>query len=71
MKPSVLELGGNDAFVLLDHTNTKEIAAKAAACRISSLGGQRCNSSKRFIILEKHYDAFVTYMGEYMKQMPR
>jgi acyl-CoA reductase-like NAD-dependent aldehyde dehydrogenase len=35
LKPSVLELGGNDPFVLLDHKDTKKIATEAVACRIS------------------------------------
>ncbi|MCD5380927.1 aldehyde dehydrogenase family protein [Candidatus Gracilibacteria bacterium] len=68
LKPSVLELGGNDAFVLLDHKDTKQMVASATACRIAN-GGQKCNSSKRFIILEKHYDEFVEEMGEYMANL--
>lgn len=70
LKPSVLELGGNDAFVLLDHENTEAMAIQAMTCRISN-GGQRCNSSKRFIVLEKHYDAFVTCMAKHMAQLQR
>ena len=68
LKPSVLELWGNDAFVLADHNNTEEMAALAVACRISN-GGQRCNASKRFIVLEEHYDAFVEHMGKHMESM--
>jgi len=60
-----LELGGNDAFVVLDHVDTDAIVAQAAACRMSN-GGQRCNSSKRFIVLDKHYDIFVEKFGAYM-----
>lgn len=68
LKPSVLELGGNDPFLLLDHKDTEKIAAEAVACRIS-MGWQRCNSSKRFIILEEHYDEFVSAMTYHMEQM--
>lgn len=68
LKPSVLELGGNDAFVLADHTDTVQMAAEATACRIAN-GGQKCNSSKRFIVMEKHYDTFVEEMGKYMDSM--
>jgi len=68
LKPSVLELWWNDSFVLIDHENTDEMAAQAVACRIS-MGGQRCNSSKRFIVLEKHYDAFVDAMWRHMANM--
>lgn len=68
LKPSVLELGGNDAFVLADHDDTVKMVAEATACRISN-GGQKCNSSKRFIVMEKHYDVFVEEMGKYMQTM--
>lgn len=65
IKPSILELWWNDAFVLLDHDDMDAMVASATACRIS-YGGQKCNSSKRFIILEKHYDEFVEKFGVYM-----
>ncbi|MDA9128945.1 aldehyde dehydrogenase family protein [Candidatus Gracilibacteria bacterium] len=68
LKQSVLELGGNDAFVLADHEDTVKMAAEATAYRISN-GGQKCNSSKRFIIMEKHYDVFVDEMKKYMETM--
>lgn len=70
VKPSVLELGGNDAFVLTDHKNTSAMAASAVTCRLSN-GWQRCNGSKRFIIPEKYYDEFVDYMGKHMQTMQR
>lgn len=44
------------------------MVAQAVACRISN-GGQRCNSSKRFIVLEKYYDAFCTKMADYMSKL--
>jgi len=68
LKPSILELGGNDAFILLDHKDTDKMVAEAVSCRISN-GWQKCNSSKRFIILEKHYDIFVQKMWEYMANL--
>jgi len=68
LKPSVLELGGNDAFVLADHSDTKAMVAEATACRIAN-GWQKCNSSKRFIVMEKHYDEFVEEMWKYMASM--
>ena len=68
LKPSVLELGGNDPFILLDHKDTAKMVAAATACRISN-NGQRCNSSKRFIILERYYDDFCNQMAEYMSKL--
>lgn len=68
LKPCVLELGWNDAFVLLDHSDTKKVVAEASACRISN-GWQRCNASKRFIVLEKHYDKFVDEFSKYMASL--
>lgn len=67
-KRSVLELWGNDAFLLLDHKDTQKMAAEAVQCRISN-GGQRCNASKRFIILEPYYETFVAEMGKYMEHL--
>ena len=68
LKPSVLELGGNDAFVLLHHSDTQKMVQEATACRIAN-GGQKCNSSKRFIVLQEHYESFVEAMGNYMKSL--
>ncbi len=66
LKPSVLELWGNDAFVILDHKDTDAMVANAVSCRINN-GGQRCNGSKRFIVLERYYDTFVEKMWAYME----
>jgi succinate-semialdehyde dehydrogenase/glutarate-semialdehyde dehydrogenase len=63
LKRSVLELGGNDAFVVLDHADTDAVVALATSCRIHT-AGQRCNSSKRFIVPEKYYEDFVEKMGK-------
>ena len=68
LKPSVLELGGNDAFVVLDHNDTDAMVALAVSCRISN-GGQRCNASKRFVVLEQYYDSFVEKMWAYMNNL--
>lgn len=65
LKPSVLELGGNDALILLEHDNMDELIPKIAWCRLGS-GGQKCNSAKRFVVLEKHYEEFVEKMWSYI-----
>ena len=68
LKPSVLELGGNDAFLLLDHKDTDAMVAAAVSCRISN-GGQRCNASKRFVITEQYYEDFCQKMAKYMSNL--
>lgn len=68
LKPSVLELGGNDAFIVAHTTHLPEIATEAVRARISN-NGQKCNSSKRFIVLEKYYDAFLWYAKDAMEAL--
>lgn len=68
LKPSVLELGGNDAFIVASTVNLKHIAEEAVRARISN-NGQKCNSSKRFIVQEKDYNEFVHYFAEYMDSL--
>ncbi|GED98230.1 NAD-dependent succinate-semialdehyde dehydrogenase [Gordonia crocea] len=58
LKKSVLELGGSDAFILLDSPDVGAAAAGAAAGRMMNCG-QACNSPKRFIVHEEVYDDFV------------
>lgn len=58
LKKSVLELGGSDAFILLDTPDVAATAAGAAAGRMMNCG-QACNSPKRFIVHEDLYDDFV------------
>lgn len=68
LKPSLLELGGNDAWILLEHEDTEKFAKIAANCRITN-GGQRCNGSKRFIVLEKHYERFVKHFTKALSEI--
>jgi succinate-semialdehyde dehydrogenase/glutarate-semialdehyde dehydrogenase len=42
------------------------MVAKTQACRLTD-AGQRCNSSKRFIILEEHYDEFIEELKKYVE----
>jgi succinate-semialdehyde dehydrogenase/glutarate-semialdehyde dehydrogenase len=68
LKPSVLELGGNDAFIVLEHKDMDHLVIDAVNARINN-AGQRCNSSKRFIVLEQHYDQFCQKMSQTMSQL--
>jgi succinate-semialdehyde dehydrogenase/glutarate-semialdehyde dehydrogenase len=58
MKKSVLELGGNDPFVVLDSSDVPGLAKQAVQLRLSN-SGQVCTSPKRFIVVDELYDDFV------------
>jgi succinate-semialdehyde dehydrogenase/glutarate-semialdehyde dehydrogenase len=58
LKKVVLELGGSDAFIVLD-TADMDATVKAATRSRMSNTGQACNAAKRFVVLEPYYDDFV------------
>ncbi len=58
LKTSVLELWWNDSFIAIDYNDLDKLIDFAISARLSNCW-QKCNSSKRFIILEKIYDEFV------------
>jgi succinate-semialdehyde dehydrogenase/glutarate-semialdehyde dehydrogenase len=68
LKKCVLELGGSDAYVVLEDADI-EAAAKVAATARMVNGGQSCIAGKRFIvvrsILEKFENALVEAMRGY------
>ncbi len=68
LKPSVLELGWNDAFIVCDSSNLDNLALEAVKARISN-NGQKCNSSKRFIVRESQYDEFCVHFTKHMKNL--
>jgi succinate-semialdehyde dehydrogenase/glutarate-semialdehyde dehydrogenase len=59
LKKVVLELGGSDPFIVLDSTDLPGVAKAAAAARMEN-GGQACNASKRMIVADGVYDAFIS-----------
>ncbi|UIZ91650.1 NAD-dependent succinate-semialdehyde dehydrogenase [Corynebacterium sp. CNCTC7651] len=58
LKKCVLELGGTDAYVVLDADDVPE-AAKTAWKKRSGNTGQSCTSNKRMIVMEDIFDDFV------------
>lgn len=67
IKKSLLELGGSDAFIVLDDADLDEAARVGAWARLQNCG-QSCIAAKRFIIEEKIEDVFLPkFIEEYKK----
>ncbi|SDS61523.1 succinate-semialdehyde dehydrogenase / glutarate-semialdehyde dehydrogenase [Nocardioides scoriae] len=58
LKKVVLELGGSDAFIVLDSEDLDATVKSATRGRMSNTG-QACNAAKRFVVAEPLYDQFV------------
>ena len=70
IKKSLLELGGSDAFIVLDDADFKKAAASGAKARIQNCG-QACNAGKRFIIQKNIEKEFLPmFIKEYQKYIP-
>lgn len=66
LKKSVLELGSNDAYLVLEDADV-ELAVKTCVQGRLYNNGQTCVSAKRFVVTDAVHDAFVSAFVEQMK----
>ncbi|MFK7774946.1 MAG: NAD-dependent succinate-semialdehyde dehydrogenase [Saprospiraceae bacterium] len=66
IKKTVLELGGSDAYVILEDADLDEAVEACVASRLLN-SGQSCIGAKRFIVVEKVYDEFLEKFKNKMK----
>lgn len=57
LKKCVLELGGSDAFLVLDTADIDNAVKHAVIGRMDNTG-QSCSGTKRILVHEKHFDEF-------------
>lgn len=67
IKPSVLELGGSDALIVLPDADM-ELAIKTGVQSRFINSGQACNGAKRFIVFAEMAEAFTQQLLEVVKK---
>lgn len=68
IKKSVLELGGSNAFIILDDANLDDIIEKAMNARFRN-AGQSCIAAKRFLVQDGIYDRFLEIFTSRVKAL--
>ena len=67
LKKSTMELGGSDAFIVLEDADMTRTVKQAVSGRMGN-AGQACTASKRFIVLESVADTFLDQFKAAMGQ---
>ncbi len=68
LKKMVLELGGSDAFIVLDDADVNFACKEATESRFLN-SGQSCNAAKRFIVVQKVAKQFEDKLLDYVKNL--
>ena len=68
LKKSVLELGGSDAFIILEDADIDKAVEWAVVGRINN-NGECCVAAKRFIAIESVADEFITKFKDKMANL--
>ena len=68
IKKTLLELGGNNAFIVWEDANIDQAVKTAITARMLNCG-QSCIAAKRFILVEGIYDEFVSKFTQAVQQL--
>jgi succinate-semialdehyde dehydrogenase/glutarate-semialdehyde dehydrogenase len=68
IKPTVMELGGSDPFIVMPSADLEEAVKTAVKARVQN-NGQSCIAAKRFIVHEQAYDEFSQLFVEGMRAL--
>ncbi|MBU2060392.1 MAG: NAD-dependent succinate-semialdehyde dehydrogenase [Bacteroidetes bacterium] len=67
LKKTVMELGGSDAYIVLDDVDLEKATDLATLGRLQN-NGQTCIAAKRFVVLDAIYDDFLALFSKKMKE---
>ncbi|WGW04688.1 NAD-dependent succinate-semialdehyde dehydrogenase [Tropicibacter oceani] len=68
LKKTLLELGSNDAYLVLEDADIETAVKYSVMGRLYN-NGETCVSAKRFVVTEKVYDAFVSAFVDQMQSI--